>query len=74
MTKIKYPKGPHGGHASVDMDCVLLGRDGRGWLCSGSPSNHGLKPMDEDEEAAVAEHFDPIWRDAIAAVKALADE
>ena len=73
MTTIKYPKGPHGGHASIDMDCVLLGRDGQAWICSGSPTNHGLKPMDEAEEAAMAENFGPLWRDAIAAIKALDD-
>ena len=73
MTEIKYPKGSRGGHASFDMDCVLLGRDGRAWICSGSPTSHDLKPMDEDEEAAVGKHFGPLWRDAIAAVKALED-
>ena len=63
MAIIKFEQKSPSGNAAIDTSRLRLGADGRLWL--------ETVPLSLEQEAAIADHFGPLWRDAVDAVKAL---
>ena len=65
MAIIQFEQKSPRGNAEIDTSRLRLGVDGRLWL--------ETVPLSLEQEAAIADRFGPIWRDAVDAVKALGD-
>ena len=71
MTIISFEQRSPKGRAEVDTSKLLIGLNGKMYSFDGPMSDGRIVPLGDEKRAALEAHFGPLWRDAVAAVKAL---
>lgn len=72
MAELTYPSLTGRGISVFHTERIVVDADGKAWIVSGSLANHGVKPLDDGELAAVKHHLGKKWDALVAAAKALA--